>query len=237
MLDLSKHPCFNDAVRHQFGRVHLPVAPKCNMQCNFCDRQFSCVNESRPGVTSALLSPGQALYYLQRAVARDPRITVVGIAGPGDPFANADETLETLRMVRREYPQMLLCVASNGLNVPPHVDQLADLAVSHLTLTINAVEPAIGARIYAWIRDGKRPFRGETAARILLGRQLESIRLLHDRGILVKVNSIVIPGVNDDHIADVAATVSRAGPTYLTRFPSFPSPTHPSLRWTHRRQN
>ena len=99
---------------------------------------------------------------------------------------------------------------------------LRSLAVSHVTLTINAVDPAIGAQIYAWIRDGKRPFRGETAARILLDRQLESIRLLHDRGILVKVNSIIIPGVNDDHIADVAATVSRAGADILNAIPIFP---------------
>ena len=56
-MDLSKHPCFNDAVRHQFGRIHLPVAPDCNIQCNFCDRRFNCVNESRPGVTTSVLTP------------------------------------------------------------------------------------------------------------------------------------------------------------------------------------
>ena len=222
MIDLSKHPCFNDAIRHQFGRVHLPVAPKCNVQCNFCDRQYSCVNESRPGVTTAVLSPGQALYYLQRAVARDPRITVVGIAGPGDPFANANETLETLRLVRKEYPKMLLCVASNGLNVPPYVDEMAELGVSHVTLTINAADPKIGAKIYAWIRDGKRPFRGETGAAILLERQIESIRRLKERDVVVKVNSIIIPGINDDHIEDVAAKVAAEGANILNAIPVYP---------------
>ena len=104
-LDLSKHPCFNDAARHTFGRIHLPVAPKCNIQCNFCDRRFNCVNESRPGVTCSVLTPRQALVYLRRAVERDPRMSVVGIAGPGDPFANADETMETLRLVREHFPR------------------------------------------------------------------------------------------------------------------------------------
>src|SRR5210317_2005581 len=98
VVDLTKHPCFNDEVRHQFARVHLPVAPDCNVQCNFCDRQFNCVNESRPGVTTAVLSPHQALYYLDEALERDPRIAVVGIAGPGDPFACPEATLETLRL-------------------------------------------------------------------------------------------------------------------------------------------
>ena len=112
-MDLKNHPCFNDKVRHLFARVHLPVAPKCNVQCNFCNRKFDCVNESRPGVSSAVLSPGQALAYLEKMMEKMPNISVVGIAGPGDPFANPDETMETLRRVRERYPEMLLCVATN----------------------------------------------------------------------------------------------------------------------------
>jgi nitrogen fixation protein NifB len=114
-LDLTQHPCFNEAARKTAARIHLPVAPKCNVQCNFCDRQYDCINESRPGVTSAVLTPQQAVYYLDRAMEKSPAIRVVGIAGPGDPFASPEETLETLRLVRNRYPEMLLCVASNGL--------------------------------------------------------------------------------------------------------------------------
>jgi len=91
-LDLSRHPCFNDAARHTFARIHLPVAPECNVQCNFCKRIYDCANESRPGVTSALLTPPQALSYLENVLQRDPRIAVVGIAGPGDPFATPERT-------------------------------------------------------------------------------------------------------------------------------------------------
>src|SRR3974377_2068434 len=107
-LDLTRHPCFNEAARRTAARIHLPVAPLCNIQCNYCKRGFDGVNESRPGVSSAVLSPGQALAYLESRVARDPRITVVGIAGPGDPFANADATIATLRLVRARFPEMLL---------------------------------------------------------------------------------------------------------------------------------
>jgi len=34
----------------------------------FLRRRFDCLNESRPGVTSAVLTPQQAVYYLERAV-------------------------------------------------------------------------------------------------------------------------------------------------------------------------
>ena len=158
--DSSQHPCFSDTARHRFARIHLPIAPDCNVQCNFCRRDYDCVNESRPGVTSTILLPHQALHYLGQVLALEPQITVVGIAGPGDPLATPDRTLETLRLVRERYPQMLLCVASNGLNVAPYAQDLADLQVSHVTVTVNAVDPEIGAKVYAWIRDRKRMYRG-----------------------------------------------------------------------------
>ena len=47
-MNLDDHPCFNKKSHRRFGRVHLPVAPRCNIQCKFCNRQFDCVNESRP---------------------------------------------------------------------------------------------------------------------------------------------------------------------------------------------
>jgi nitrogen fixation protein NifB len=220
-LDLSQHPCFNDALRHRYGRVHLPVAPDCNVQCNFCDRRFNCVNESRPGVTTAVLSPHQALAYLDQALQRDPRITVVGIAGPGDPLANAEATLTTLRLVRDKYPNMLLCVASNGLNVPQQAGELAALQVSHVTLTVNAVDPRIGARIYAWVRDGRWAYRGEQAASLLLDRQLAAIRRLKSLGVLVKINTILIPTVNQDHVGEVARVTRELGADILNCIPMY----------------
>ncbi|MGO8896921.1 MAG: radical SAM protein, partial [Isosphaeraceae bacterium] len=218
-LDLSKHPCFDPKARHEFGRVHLPVAPKCNIQCNYCDRQYDCCNESRPGVTSTVLSPKQALEYYKQVRRLVPDLAVVGIAGPGDPFANAPETMETLTLIRQEDPDVLLCVATNGLMVGPHLDGLAELKVSHVTVTINAVDPFIGQRIYAWMRDGTRVVRGLEAARLLLGRQLEAVRGLKERGITVKVNTVLIPGVNEDHVPEIARITAGLGADVLNCIP------------------
>lgn len=207
----ENHPCFSAKAHGTHSRAHLPVAPRCNLQCNFCNRKFDCMNESRPGVTSAVLPAGHAVPYLEEVVAKRPDLSVVGIAGPGDPFANPVETMATLTAVRRRFPEMMLCVATNGLAVGPHVENLAALEVSHVTLTINAVDPEIGARIYAWIRDGRRPLRGVDAAKLLLERQLEAVRELKRRGVVVKVNTILMPGINDTHINEVAKTVSGLG--------------------------
>ncbi|HBD08941.1 MAG TPA: nitrogen fixation protein NifB, partial [Syntrophobacteraceae bacterium] len=226
-LDLARHPCFHEDSKHHHGRIHLPVAPKCNIKCNYCDRKYDCVNESRPGVASAILTPSQALRYLERVVEKLPNLAVVGIAGPGDPLANPAETLEILRLVRERFPDMLLCLATNGLALPDYLDDLAQIGVSHVTVTVNAVDPEIGHRIYAWVRHGKVIYRGARGAEFLLERQLESIRGLHARGIVTKVNTIVIPGVNDEHVIEVARVMAELGVDILNCMPVFPNANTP----------
>jgi len=185
---LGAHPCFNQEARHTHARIHLPVAPRCNMQCNYCNRKYSCVNESRPGVTCAILTPGQSIEYLRKYTDKVSNLSVVGIAGPGDPFANASETLETLRMVKVRHPHLLLCIASNGLNLFPYVDELAAIGLSHVTVTVNAVDPRIGAKFYEWMAiDGHR-CEGVEAAEQLWDRQRKAIRALAAKGGVVHIN-------------------------------------------------
>lgn len=225
--DPALHPCFKKDAAASCGRVHLPVAPTCNILCNYCNRKYDCVNESRPGVTSAVLSPRQAADYLGRVLEKDPRIRVAGIAGPGDPMANAAATLETLRLIKERYPHMLFCLSSNGLGMPPHLDALAELGVTHATVTINAVDPVIGAKMYAWAREGKVVWRGQAAAELMLERQIASVSGLVARGVLVKVNTILTPGVNENHVAEVARVVAGLGATLMNVIPLHPAEDTP----------
>lgn len=208
-MQTENHPCFSDEARHRFGRIHLPVAPECNMQCNYCNRRFECVNESRPGVSSAVLSPLQAADYLDQVLEKVPDIAVAGIAGPGDPFANTDETLQTLGLVRKRHPELSLCVATNGIELAGHIDRLSELRVSHVTVTLNAVDPEVAREIYAWARIGRRVYRALDAARIIIEKQLEGIGGLKRKGLTVKVNTVVIPGINEKHVVEVAKAAAR----------------------------
>ncbi|MBA2848610.1 nitrogenase cofactor biosynthesis protein NifB [Thermosulfuriphilus ammonigenes] len=222
-FDVHHHPCFNAEAKGQFGRVHLPVAPKCNIKCNYCNRKYDCTNESRPGVTSKVLSPHQALAYMEKVLELEPRISVAGIAGPGDPLANPGATLETLRLIRERFPGLILCLATNGLALPAYVDDLASLSVSHVTVTINAIDPKIGSQIYAWVRDGKVVYRGERGAGLLLERQLEGVTALKEKGIMVKVNTIVVPGINEEHVIQVAEKMASLGVDLFNCIPMYPT--------------
>ena len=49
---IKDHPCYSEEAHHYFARMHVAVAPACNIQCNYCNRKYDCANESRPGVVS-----------------------------------------------------------------------------------------------------------------------------------------------------------------------------------------
>ncbi len=208
---VQDHPCYSEDAHHYFARMHVAVAPACNIQCNYCNRKYDCSNESRPGVVSELLSPDQAVRKVLAVAARIPQMTVLGIAGPGDPLANPGRTFETFRQLSERAPDIKLCVSTNGLNLPQYVDELARHNIDHVTITINCIDPEIGARIYPWIFWNNKRIRGVKAARILIEQQQKGLEMLTARGILVKANSVLIPGVNDHHLAEVSRLVKAKG--------------------------
>jgi nitrogen fixation protein NifB len=211
-LVMATHPCFSADAHRTTGRIHLPVAPECNIQCGYCVRKYDCVNESRPGVASIVLSPEQAVERVRAVVERGgQKIAAVGIAGPGEPLAN-EATFETLGLVRREYPDAILCVSTNGLALSERVADLVAAGVRSLTVTINAVMPETAEAIYAWVSgpDGKR-LRGEEGARHLLERQWQGLARAVSAGLVVKVNSVLIPGVNDAELPVVAMLANEYG--------------------------
>lgn len=222
-MKLNKHPCYSPEASANHGRIHLPVASGCNIQCNYCNRLYDCVNESRPGVTSAVLSPKQALYYLDKVEPMlDTDISVIGIAGPGDPFADPDNTIETLSLIKENHPEKMLCVATNGLGVAEYARKLASIGVNHVTVTINAVDPEITARIVSWVKFRNKIYRGLEAGKVLLERQLLAVKELKANNITVKINCIVIPGINDTHVEAVSKTMSELGADVINCLPLRP---------------
>ncbi len=223
----GSHPCFNKDAHGRFGRLHLPVAAHCNIVCRYCDRRYACVNESRPGVTARLLSPEEACETALRAAALMPELAVVGIAGPGDPLADLRETLETLRLVRKALPHLLLCLSSNGLALPDAAEDIAALGVSHMTVTVNAVDPAVGAQLYDRVQGPCGPLYGREGAALLLERQKQGVRRLKALGLAVKVNTVVVPEVNDFHVVAVAREVAAWGADLMNCIPLIPIPGTP----------
>lgn len=207
---IAEHPCYSKDAQHKYGRIHLAVAPKCNIQCNYCDRKFDCVNESRPGVTSEVLSPQEALEKTRQVLKEYPFIKVVAVAGPGDPLAN-DETFETLGLIKEEFPDVTLCLSTNGLVLPEKLPDIIKSGVTTLTVTLNAIDPEIQARIVDHVRYQGKVYRGLEAAEIMVRNQLEGVKAAVDAGLVIKINTVLIPGINDKHVVEVAKKMNELG--------------------------
>lgn len=215
------HPCFNTAIHpHKIGRVHLPVAPECNIQCNFCVRSFN-KTEFRPGVASSLLSPREALFMLQKAIQICPEIAVAGIAGPGDPLATG-HALGTFTLVHQHHPHLIKCLSTNGLKLKEKAKRLADLNVKTVTVSIHAVNPRIAVKIYSHVRINGKLLYGIEASNHLIQAQLSGIEEVVKRGLVVKVNTVLVPGINQKHIETVARTVHGVGASIINIIPLIP---------------
>ena len=216
----NSHPCLG-AAPNNFGRVHLPVSPGCNICCRFCYRAINSVEE-RPGVTAQVIRPEDSVRVLKKALELCPEITVAGIAGPGDTLATST-ALETFRIVDREYPELIKCMSTNGLLLAEKAEEIIDLRIDSLTVTVNAVDPEIAAKLNKWIVYHGRKIEGEEAARILIRNQLEGIRKVAEAGTtVIKVNSVLVPGINEDHIPTIAKTVADLGASIYNITPPIP---------------
>ncbi|MCR5670436.1 MAG: radical SAM protein [Butyrivibrio sp.] len=217
----KKHPCMSGGANVTAGRIHLPVSPSCNIQCKFCTRRFD-KSLIRPGVSSLVLKPEEAVETIKKAKELCPELSVVGIAGPGDTLAT-DSALDTFALVKENYPELICCLSTNGFCLPRQVDRIAKIGIETITVTVNAIDPEIEAQINEFVIDEKGvKHEGIEGAKLLIKNQLEGIERAASLGIVVKINSVLVPGINDKHIEEVAKKTSELGASILNIIPLIP---------------
>jgi nitrogen fixation protein NifB len=216
----SAHPCYNEKAHFTTARIHLPVAPRCNIQCNYCIRKLDKC-EHRPGVASSILNPREALVRVDKYAKEMQNLKVVGIAGPGEALANED-SFETMRLVHEKYPDLIKCVASNGLMLSERVDDLVKAGVTSVTVTINAVDPEVGAKIYSFVRYHDKTYKGVEGAKLLIEKQFEGVKKASEAGLNVKVNMVLIPEINFEQVKEVAKKAAENGAIIMNIIPMIP---------------
>jgi len=210
---LSRHPCYAPQAQGRQGRIHLPVSPQCNIFCRFCDRKFN-ATENRPGVARARLQPWDAPAIVSRALELCPELSVVGVAGPGDPLSSP-HALEALELVHANHPDLIGCLSTNGLCLTENVDRIVRAGIRSVTVTVNALDPEILVQLCAGIIHQGRTVTGLPAAQILIEAQMAGIQAAARSGLTVKVNSVLVPTVNDRHIPEIARVVRSLGASLM----------------------
>lgn len=216
----ESHPCFGSHGATT-GRIHLPVCPGCNIACRFCERSLN-DNENRPGVTSRVLKPAETIPLIKKALEISPEIKVAGIAGPGDTLAS-DNALKTFRLIDRNFPELIKCMSTNGLLLAERAEEIINVGIDSLTVTVNAVNPQIEAQLNDYIIWHGKKIEGVEAAKILIENQLAGIKKIAAAGITIKVNTVLVPRINGSHIAEIAKTVAEAGARKYNIIPLIPT--------------
>lgn len=215
----NSHPCFGGQKNHA-GRIHLPVSPGCNIACRFCDRTINDV-EQRPGVTSKILKPEETIEIIRKSLELCPEITVAGIAGPGDTLAT-DNALDTFKLIKENFPKLIKCMSTNGLLLYERADEIIDVGVDSLTVTVNAIDPVIEAKLNKYIIYHGEKIEGVEGAKILIQNQLKGIEKIAKAGITIKVNTVLVPEINGDHIEEIAKKVGELGASIYNIIPLIP---------------
>lgn len=215
-----EHPCFGSHAART-GRIHLPVCPGCNIACRFCQHSLN-YEENRPGVTGRVLKPEEACRIVEKALEISPDIKVAGIAGPGDTLAS-DNAFKTFELIGQRFPRLIKCMSTNGLLLNERADEVIAAGIDSLTVTVNAVDPQILVQLNDYVVWHGKKLEGIEGAKILIQNQLEGIKKIAEAGITVKVNTVLVPRINGNHIAAIAQAVAEAGADKYNIIPLIPT--------------
>jgi nitrogen fixation protein NifB len=221
---MLQHPCYSSRAHHKYYRLHLPVAPKCNLGCNYCEKCIGGMSyhSYRPATAKEILSADEALTRLQIYSKNVDNIKVVGIAGPGEPLSNT-ETFETLELVKKYYSDMTLCLSTNGILLSHYIEKIKELSIDSISITINSFNLETIKTLYAHVyTSDMRKLVADEAANYIRKKQMEGIEALSKNGIHFKVNTILIPGINDNEIKNIAKTIAEYGAKLHNIIPFIP---------------
>ena len=106
-------------------------------------------------------------------------------------------------------------------------------------MTVNALRPESGAQLNDYILDERSNLlTGIEAAREVIARQLRGVELAARAGMTVKVNTVLVPNLNDGELRGIARAVHERGAAIMNVMPlkpagrlsGWPSPSAEALR-------
>jgi len=218
----DRHPCWAQNRQNIVARIHLPVAPKCNVRCIYCDPTMntSC-HISKPGQSSKVMSVNEAVTRTIQLMDDNRNIGFVGISGPGEPLYN-DATFESLRIIRELFPEIDFCLSTNGLLLESTLSELLELRIRTISVSMSAISPMTSWLIYKWIDYHGTHFSGSEIGDKMVSRQLKGIRAASEAGIHVKINTILMKGINDTELEQLAYSLKIAGAELQNIIPLVP---------------
>ncbi|MEN8190644.1 MAG: radical SAM protein [Thermodesulfobacteriota bacterium] len=187
----------------------LPVAPQSIARIRFdqIDKQARAV------------PPDGALNWVDEHLSEGTAVAAVDLAGPGDPLAEIDSTMETMRLIRQYHPDIILSLTTLGINAEKYAEVLGESGLSCVTLLVDAVDQEVANKLYAWIRPDRKTISLGQATPMLMKEQARAVEAFKAAGCTVNVRTTVYPGLNDQHIEKLARVMAEHGAEKLVLVP------------------
>jgi GTP 3',8-cyclase len=169
-----------DSLGRRLDYLRLSVTDRCNLHCRYCTPPRGSERTDR----STLLTWEEMEGLCEMFVASlgVNRIRITG----GEPLIRRGLP-DFLDRLRGRLPGTELLLTTNGTLLAENLDALARAGIHRLNLSIDSLRPAIYRAITG--RDG-------------LDRVLSALDLATGAGFAIKINVVVLAGVNDDEIPD-----------------------------------
>jgi cyclic pyranopterin phosphate synthase len=197
LADLPPRPDVTGLV-DRFGRsavdLRVSLTERCNLRCTYCMPA-----EGLPvSPTDALMTAAE----IERLVAigvRDLGVRKVRFTG-GEPLLRAD-LVEIVRRCAALPDRPELSLTTNAIGLANRAQPLADAGLDRINVSLDTIDPDQFATMT------RRPF---------LDRVLAGVAAAHETGMFVKVNAVLLRGVNDAAAPELLAWCLAHG--YELRF-------------------
>lgn len=170
-----------EKLQDKFGReinyLRLSVTDRCNLRCTYCMPERGMTFEPK----EHLLTYEELLNLVD--VMDSMGINKIRLTG-GEPFVRADLMHFVRELTNRSFLKQI-SITSNLTLIRPHLDELESLAVRDINVSLDCLDQK------KFLEITKRDAYGEVS---------DALHEMIDRGFNLKVNCVVMRGVNEDQI-------------------------------------
>ncbi len=169
-----------DSFERTIDYIRVSVTSRCNFRCLYCMPNTPFEWEPRENI----LSYEEMFEFLRLAI--DEGVKKIRITG-GEPLLRKDLD-RFIKMLYDYKPSLDLALTTNGYYLPEYAKKLKDAGLKRVNISLDSLKPEIAAKI---------------AQKDVLKKVLSGIDAAIDVGLGVKLNTVVMKGINDNEIIDL----------------------------------
>ncbi len=185
-----------DSFDRKIDYIRVSVTSRCNFRCLYCMPNTPFEWEPKENI----LSYEEMFEFLRLAI--DEGIKKIRITG-GEPLLRKDLD-KFIKMLHDYAPHLDLALTTNGYYLPEYASKLKKAGLKRVNISLDSLKPEIANKI---------------AQKNILDRVLNGINIAINEGFVVKLNTVVMKGINDNEILDLLEFAKNKG--VIIRFIEF----------------